>query len=135
MSEGYILDREDRSQVCLVKSTLGQKDDLRPPPNAWRCSSGIEPPFAVSFVRNVLSGTRLFETNPLFERVLRDRGPRLRGACELKCKGITVYRDGSKPGQVLSVDGNAESGDDAHGAFTCAETQYSGGGMGGICDF
>lgn len=38
------------------------------------CSSGIEPLFAVSFVRNVLSGTRLFETNPWFETIARNRG-------------------------------------------------------------
>jgi ribonucleoside-diphosphate reductase alpha chain len=38
------------------------------------CSSGIEPLFAVSFVRNVLSGTRLFETNPIFEEMARGRG-------------------------------------------------------------
>jgi ribonucleoside-diphosphate reductase alpha chain len=29
------------------------------------CSSGIEPIFAISFMRNVLGGARLFETNPL----------------------------------------------------------------------
>jgi ribonucleoside-diphosphate reductase alpha chain len=38
------------------------------------CSSGIEPLFALSFVRNVLSGTRLFDTHPLFEMELRRRG-------------------------------------------------------------
>jgi len=38
------------------------------------CSSGIEPLFAVSFVRNVLSGSRLFEVNPIFEDALRKRG-------------------------------------------------------------
>ncbi|MEM3579202.1 MAG: vitamin B12-dependent ribonucleotide reductase [Candidatus Bathyarchaeia archaeon] len=38
------------------------------------CSSGIEPLFAVSFIRNVLDGTRLFETNPLFEIVSKERG-------------------------------------------------------------
>ena len=38
------------------------------------CSSGIEPLFAVSFIRNVLDGTRLFETNPLFEIVAKERG-------------------------------------------------------------
>ena len=32
------------------------------------CSSGIEPLFAVSFVRNVIEGTRLVEINPLFEQ-------------------------------------------------------------------
>jgi ribonucleoside-diphosphate reductase alpha chain len=38
------------------------------------CSSGIEPLFAVSFVRNVLEGTKLYEVNPHFERVARERG-------------------------------------------------------------
>lgn len=38
------------------------------------CSSGIEPLFAVSFVRNVLSGTKLFEINPFFEEVAKKRG-------------------------------------------------------------
>ncbi len=38
------------------------------------CSSGIEPLFAISFMRNVLEGTRLFEVNPIFERVAKERG-------------------------------------------------------------
>ncbi|MEM2738490.1 MAG: vitamin B12-dependent ribonucleotide reductase, partial [Candidatus Bathyarchaeia archaeon] len=38
------------------------------------CSSGIEPMFAISFIRNVLDGTRLFETNPLFEIIAKERG-------------------------------------------------------------
>jgi len=38
------------------------------------CSSGIEPLFAVSFVRNVLDGTKLFEVNPYFEKIARKRG-------------------------------------------------------------
>ncbi len=38
------------------------------------CSSGIEPLFALSFARYVLSGTKLFETNRIFEEILRDRG-------------------------------------------------------------
>jgi ribonucleoside-diphosphate reductase alpha chain len=38
------------------------------------CSSGIEPLFAVSFVRNVLEGTRLLETNKIFEEVAKARG-------------------------------------------------------------
>jgi len=37
------------------------------------CSSGIEPLFAISFVRNVLSGTKLFEINPLFEATAKKR--------------------------------------------------------------
>jgi ribonucleoside-diphosphate reductase alpha chain len=38
------------------------------------CSSGIEPLFGVSFMRNVLEGTRLFEVNPLFEKMAKERG-------------------------------------------------------------
>jgi len=38
------------------------------------CSSGVEPLFAVSFVRNVLEGTKLYEVNPHFERVAKERG-------------------------------------------------------------
>lgn len=37
-------------------------------------SSGIEPLFAVSFVRRVLGGEELIEVNPLFEKVARERG-------------------------------------------------------------
>lgn len=37
-------------------------------------SSGIEPLFAVSYVRNVLEGAKLLETNDLFERVAKDQG-------------------------------------------------------------
>jgi ribonucleoside-diphosphate reductase alpha chain len=37
-------------------------------------SSGIEPLFAISFVRRVLSGAELIEANPLFEKVARERG-------------------------------------------------------------
>jgi len=36
-------------------------------------SSGIEPLFAVSFVRNVM-GTQLFEVNSLFEKIAKERG-------------------------------------------------------------
>jgi len=38
------------------------------------CSSGIEPLFAISFVRNVLSGAQLFEINPIFEETAKKRG-------------------------------------------------------------
>jgi ribonucleoside-diphosphate reductase alpha chain len=38
------------------------------------CSSGIEPLFAVSFVRNVMEGTKLLEVNPYFEAVAKERG-------------------------------------------------------------
>jgi len=38
------------------------------------CSSGIEPLFAISYVRNVLEGMKLLEVNPLFEQAARERG-------------------------------------------------------------
>jgi len=171
------------------------------------CSSGIEPLFAVSFVRNVLSGTRLFESHPLFERIARDRGfysrellaavarrpslAEVKGvpadvkrlfatafdvtarqhleiqaafqrhtdnavsktinlpadstvedvreiyllAHRLKCKGITVYRYGSKPGQVLSLSDETESRHDDLPDFVAADLGYSGGCAGGVCEF
>jgi ribonucleoside-diphosphate reductase alpha chain len=140
------------------------------------CSSGIEPLFALSFVRTVMDNDKLLETNPHFETAARERGfysPEIMDAVarsgsirhmegipqdvqdvfatahditpewhvrmqaafqkftdnavsktvnlprdatvedvmkvynlsyELGCKGITIYRDGSKENQVLSVD-------------------------------
>ncbi|MBF0342879.1 MAG: vitamin B12-dependent ribonucleotide reductase [Nitrospirae bacterium] len=38
------------------------------------CSSGIEPLFAVCYVRNVLEGTKLIEVNPHFESVAKEQG-------------------------------------------------------------
>ena len=38
------------------------------------CSSGIEPLFALSYIRNILDGTRMVEVNPYFEQVARDGG-------------------------------------------------------------
>ncbi len=139
------------------------------------CSSGIEPLFALSFVRHVMDNDELLEVNPYFESVARERGfysrelidtiarkgtirdleeipedvrevfvtahdvssewhirmqaafqkftdnavsktvnlPRdataedvlkvYNLANELSCKGVTIYRDGSKENQVLSL--------------------------------
>ncbi len=38
------------------------------------CSSGVEPLFALSYVRNVMDNTRLVEVNPYFEAVARREG-------------------------------------------------------------
>jgi len=170
-------------------------------------SSGIEPLFAVSFVRNVLSGTRLFETNPLFEKIAKDRGfysrellaevarrpslAQIKGipddvkrlfvtafdvsprqhleiqaafqkytdnavsktinlsadatvedvreiyleAYRLKCKGITIYRYGSKTDQVLSVSEAQDLQHDELPDFIAADTDYAGGCISGVCEF
>jgi ribonucleoside-diphosphate reductase alpha chain len=37
-------------------------------------SSGVEPLFAVSFVKNVMDGTKLVEVNPIFEQIAKERG-------------------------------------------------------------
>jgi ribonucleoside-diphosphate reductase alpha chain len=159
------------------------------------CSSGIEPLFAVSFMRNVLGGARLFETNGLFEQVAKERGfysaelleevartgsvQHVRGvpedvkrvfvtaldiapvwhvrmqaafqrhvdnavsktvnlphsakvedvkavynlAAELKCKGVTVFRYGSKSEQVLYI-GQIQT---KQGTFVSAQSEYAGG--------
>jgi len=38
------------------------------------CSSGIEPLFALSYIRNILDGAQLVEVNPYFEEVAKSRG-------------------------------------------------------------
>jgi ribonucleoside-diphosphate reductase alpha chain len=159
------------------------------------CSSGIEPLFAVSFMRNVLGGARLFETNVLFEETAKARGfysaklleeiartgsvqkidgipddvkrlfvtaldidpvwhVRMQAAFQkstdnavsktvnlpnqskvedvrkiydlaykLKCKGVTVFRYGSKPEQVLYI-GEIKT---KEGTFLSAQSEYAGG--------
>jgi ribonucleoside-diphosphate reductase alpha chain len=167
------------------------------------CSSGIEPLFAVSFMRKVLEGTRLFEINPLFEMTAKERGfysadlleetartgsvQGIRGVPEdvervfvtaldikpewhvkmqaafqkhtdnavsktvnlsndarvedvekvfwlayrLKCKGITVYRYGSKPEQVLNI-GEIKT---EKKRFVAVESEYAGGCPTKTCPF
>jgi ribonucleoside-diphosphate reductase alpha chain len=159
------------------------------------CSSGIEPLFAVSFMRNVLGGARLFETNALFEETVKARGfysaklleeiartgsvQKIAGVPEdvkrlfvtaldidpvwhvkmqaafqkstdnavsktvnlpfetkvedvreiydlawrLKCKGVTVFRYGSKPEQVLYI-GEVKA---KEGKFVSAQSEFAGG--------
>ena len=171
------------------------------------CSSGIEPLFALSFVRNVLSGTKLFETNPLFEQELQKRGLVSRElmakigkagsireieelpadlkrvfvtafdvipeqhlrvqaafqehtdnsvsktinlpeeasaqdiraiyllAHELKLKGITVYRYGTKRQQVLAFDAGVGVEAKEELDFVTASAEYSGGCISGFCLF
>ncbi|UCG35644.1 MAG: adenosylcobalamin-dependent ribonucleoside-diphosphate reductase [Candidatus Omnitrophota bacterium] len=170
------------------------------------CSSGIEPLFAISFVRNVLSGTKLFEIHPIFEEIVKKKGldtkdiltaiaqkgslqqipkipPGLKRlfvtafdvecqqhlqiqaafqghtdnsvsktinlspeatvedvrkiyslAHSLRCKGITIYRYGSKKEQVLSFDYKRESQQPPLNLIT-VDSEYSGGCVFGECPF
>ena len=170
------------------------------------CSGGIEPIFAVAFVRNVMEGTRLLEIQPTFEQVAKERGfysrdlmleiaktgsiqnmkevpedvrrifvtsldidpewhvrmqagfqkyvdnavsktvnlppdatvEDVRGvyllAYKLKCKGITVYRYGSKREQVLYV-GPLLTKELATEKHVSADSEYSGGCPTSACPF
>jgi ribonucleoside-diphosphate reductase alpha chain len=167
------------------------------------CSSGIEPLFAISFVRNVLSGAKLLEINRFFEQAAGESGIYSKEllaeiankgslqeigqipaemkrvfvtafdikptdhlniqasfqkytdnavsktinlpsqatvedvknifmeAYRLKCKGITVYRYGSRAGQVLSF-GHDDKG---FGEPVSVGAEYSGGCAAGTCVF
>jgi len=158
------------------------------------CSSGVEPLFAVSFVRTVMEGTKLIEVNPHFEKVAREKGfwsrelmerisetNSLKGieeipqeirdvfvtahditpedhirmqasfqkytdnavsktvnfpneasvddvarvyklAFSLGCKGVTVYRDGSRDEQVLSVQKKGQAPEEKRTVVTDAQT-------------
>jgi ribonucleoside-diphosphate reductase alpha chain len=165
------------------------------------CSSGIEPLFGICFMRNVMSGTEMFEINPIFEKLAKEKGFNKKeifskiiktgsiqnidaipdnikkifvttfdispkdhlstqaafqkftdnsvsktinlpkeastqdikeifiSAYKLKCKGITVYRYGSKNNQVLSVGNNNSFN---KGVMT-AEGEFSGGCIDNNC--
>ena len=169
------------------------------------CSSGIEPLFALSYVRNVLAGAKLFEMHALFSGELRHRGLYTKElmaeigrsgsiqelseipedlrrlfvisfdvsadqhlkvqaafqkytdnsvsktinlppdasiedvahiyllAHELKCKGITIYRYGTKENQVLTF--GAEDWDEKAEELITADSEYSGGCFSGTCVF
>jgi ribonucleoside-diphosphate reductase alpha chain len=67
------------------------------------CSSGIEPLFALSFVRQVMDGERLLESNPHFEQALREAqcfSPKLME--EVALKGTIQHLD-HLPAEVRSV--------------------------------
>ena len=171
------------------------------------CSSGIEPIFAIAFVRNVIEGTQLMEINPVFETTAREGGfygndlmmdiarrgtlqyaegvpddvkhvfvtafdiepqwhVRMQAAfqehCDnavsktinfpsdasiddieeayllayrLGCKGITVYRYGSKREQVLYLGSDSMMRLLERPEYTMAESEYAGGCPTPLCFF
>ncbi|TBV81863.1 MAG: vitamin B12-dependent ribonucleotide reductase [Desulfobulbaceae bacterium] len=72
----------------FAESIYGRRDPATPVRNATRttiaptgtisilagCSSGVEPLFAVAFLRRVMDNDELFEVNPLFEQIAKREG-------------------------------------------------------------
>jgi len=67
------------------------------------CSSGIEPIFAVAFVRNVMEGTRLLEIQPTFEKVAREKGFYSRDLMLKIAKTGSIQNIGEIPKEVRRV--------------------------------
>ena len=67
------------------------------------CSSGIEPLFALSFVRNVMDNDELLEVNPYFEHVARDRGFYSRDLMDIVAQKGSIHDIQEIPEDVRSV--------------------------------
>ena len=67
------------------------------------CSSGIEPMFALSFKRTVLDGTEMFEVNPIFEQLAKDRGFYSEALMEKIAEKGTVHGFDEVPEDVQQV--------------------------------
>lgn len=67
------------------------------------CSSGIEPYYAISFVRNVMDNTRLVDVNPLFERIARKRGFYSKELMERIAEDNSIQRFDEIPSDVREV--------------------------------
>jgi ribonucleoside-diphosphate reductase alpha chain len=67
------------------------------------CSSGIEPLFALSFVRTVMDNDKLLEVNPYFEKIARERGFYSRGLMDEIAKRGSIYDLAEIPEEVRRV--------------------------------
>lgn len=67
------------------------------------CSSGIEPIFAVAFVRNVMDNTRLLEIQPTFEKLSRNLGFYSKDLMHKIAKTGSIQEIGEVPEDVRSV--------------------------------
>ncbi|KXB03297.1 hypothetical protein AKJ45_01940, partial [candidate division MSBL1 archaeon SCGC-AAA261F19] len=64
------------------------------------CSSGIEPLFSVAFMRKVLEGEKLFEVNPWFEKIAKERDFYSGGLIEEVARGTSVQEIDEVPEDV-----------------------------------
>ena len=58
------------------------------------CSSGVEPLFALSFVRTVMDNDKLVEVNPIFEQAMK----------EAQCHSPALMEEVAKKGSVRSIE-------------------------------
>lgn len=69
--KGSVYDRKDAMEIRnATVTTIAPTGTLS---IIASCSSGIEPLFAISYVKRVMDGTELMEVNPYFEKIARDR--------------------------------------------------------------
>jgi len=70
--EGSVYDKKGsepiRNSTCTTIAPTGTISIIA------NCSSGVEPLFAVSYVRQVLDNNKLIEVHPLFEKIAKERG-------------------------------------------------------------
>jgi ribonucleoside-diphosphate reductase alpha chain len=67
------------------------------------CSSGIEPLFAVSYVRTVMEGTKLIEVNPFFEQAAREAGVWSRELMEKVAEHGSVAHFSEFPEEIRNI--------------------------------
>jgi len=67
------------------------------------CSGGIEPLFALSYVRNILDGARMVEVNPYFEQAARDENFYTPELMEQLATGAKVHDIGGVPDRVKEL--------------------------------